>query len=64
MKKLLTIEEVGQLIGLRPRTIYKKLKAGEFPPPIKLGRKANRWDQQKIEGWIHAGCPQMSQTSS
>ncbi|MEZ2624189.1 MULTISPECIES: helix-turn-helix transcriptional regulator [Paenalcaligenes] len=31
--------------------IYKKIKDGEFPPPIKLGRKSV-WLKSEVEQWM------------
>lgn len=30
---------------------------GEFPKPIRLGRRLLRWDVETINTWIEGGCP-------
>ena len=39
--------------GLSRSTIYAKIGAGTFPPPIKLGR-ASRWSIAEIREWMAA----------
>ncbi len=39
--------------GLSRSTIYQRIKAGTFPPPISLGAKAVGWLQSDIEDWIN-----------
>ena len=54
--KLLTIEDVIKLnIGKRT-TIWKKVRDGHFPKPIKLGEASSspvRWYQSDIEEYIN-----------
>ena len=44
--------EVLFMTGLATSTIYAKMQAGEFPRPIKLGRRAVGWKSQDVELWI------------
>ena len=38
--------------GLSRSTIYARVKAGEFPHPVKLGERAVAWPVQAIRSWI------------
>jgi prophage regulatory protein len=38
--------------GLSRSTIYARVKASEFPAPVKLGARAVAWDVQAIRRWI------------
>jgi predicted DNA-binding transcriptional regulator AlpA len=41
--------------GSRPLhqgTIYRAVRAGEFPHPVKLGKKTNRWLKAEVAGVI------------
>jgi prophage regulatory protein len=49
--RLLTRQTVIEMVGLATPTIYKKMTAGEFPRPIKIGRAA-RWSEQAVADWI------------
>ena len=53
--KLLTMTDVVK-IGLGGRTtIWKKVKNGEFPKPIKLGTSPQsplRWKEEDIENYL------------
>ena len=40
------------MTGLATSTLYAKMQAGEFPRPIKLGRRAVGWKSNAIELWI------------
>ena len=54
--KLLTVTEVGQVLGFSRSKIYKLVKEDDsFPRAIKLGESDNapvRFDQDEIEQWI------------
>ena len=32
--------------------VYRRVNLGEFPPPVKLGRRAIAWPTTKIDEWI------------
>jgi len=40
--------------GLSPATLYRKLKAGEFPKPVKLGARSVGWRDTDIDAYIAA----------
>jgi prophage regulatory protein len=40
------------MTGLATSTLYAKMQAGEFPRPIKLGRRAVGWKSNDVELWI------------
>ena len=37
--RIVRMDEVSKLTGLARATIYKKVKDGSFPPPIRLGTR-------------------------
>lgn len=51
MMKMMTKVELGQLLQLSPRSIDRRIAAGEMPRGIRLGG-AVRWDAATIERWI------------
>lgn len=50
-KKFMRFKEVSDTVGLRRTTIYKAIKEGTFPAPIRIGAQAVAWDSTEIEQW-------------
>ena len=40
--------------GLSKSEIYRRIKAGTFPEPIKLGARAVAWPAAKVDAWVKA----------
>ena len=57
--RLLRRREVEKLTGLSRSTIYRMLKTGQFPQPVRIGRKAVRWRLRDIIAWMDSR-PSMS----
>ncbi len=38
--------------GLSRSTIYDMMQRGEFPRPIRIGRRAVAWPESKITEWL------------
>lgn len=51
MTRLLRLPAVEAACGLKRSEIYKRIKRGAFPSPIKLGR-ASAFIEAEILGWI------------
>ena len=52
--RLLTRGEVEQRVGLSTSAIYKQMRDGRFPAPIRVGVRAVRWSESEVEAWIAA----------
>ena len=50
--RLLRLREVEEITGLSRSTIYRMLKAGQFPQSVRVGRKAVRWRLRDINSWM------------
>lgn len=50
--RLLRREEVETRCGIARTTIYRLMRAGQFPEPVKVGPRAVRWPASEIEDWI------------
>jgi predicted DNA-binding transcriptional regulator AlpA len=37
-----------------PATIWRKVKEGTFPKPVKLGERITAWHMEDIEQWLAA----------
>ena len=54
--RLMRREEVETRCGIACTTIYRLMRTGQFPTPIKIGPRAVRWPASEIEAWL-AGRP-------
>lgn len=62
--KLISAKEVLQMTGYKSRTtLWRRVRAGDFPKPIALSRQATRWKKSEVEQWISA-LPSMSYIES
>ena len=50
--RLLRRPEVEKLTHLSRSAIYARMKAGTFPPPLRLGANSVAWRATDIERWI------------
>ena len=51
---LMRREEVEARCGIARSTIYRLMRCGEFPEPIRVGARAVRWPNSEIEQWLSA----------
>lgn len=56
--ELIDIERLRRVLGgektpLHRSTIFKAVKAGNLPKPIKVG-KSNRWILSEVNAWLQA----------
>ena len=57
MNRILRTPEVVRVTGLSKTTIWRRVRSGDFPAPVKLGSLATRsigWRQEEIERWIES----------
>ena len=54
INELATISGKGGLMPFSPATIWRKVKDGTFPKPIKLGERITAWHMDDIEAWLAA----------
>ncbi len=50
--RLLTRRDIEKRCQIARTTIYRLMRAGQFPEPIKIGPRAVRWPQSEIEAWL------------
>ena len=53
-KRILRLDEVERVTGLRKSAIYKMMRSGAFPKPLKLTQKAVGWRIADVESWIES----------
>ena len=50
--KLLRRADVEERTALSCSSIYRKMRSGSFPLPIRLGSRAVRWSTAEIDIWL------------
>ncbi|WP_291994119.1 AlpA family transcriptional regulator [Candidatus Accumulibacter sp. ACC003] len=50
-QRLIRLPQVKAMVGLGRSSIYDKIKRGEFPKQIKLGRSSG-WVEAEVQTWI------------
>jgi len=50
-KRIIRLPAVIELVGLKRTAIYERIKMGDFPKPVKLGR-ASGWVESEMQAWI------------
>jgi prophage regulatory protein len=50
-RQLLTMHAISELVKHQPPHVYRLIRRGEFPAPIKIGR-ASRWLSTEIDNWL------------
>ncbi|MEW6489349.1 MAG: AlpA family phage regulatory protein [Thermodesulfobacteriota bacterium] len=51
-ERLLRLPAVLSLVPWCRSTLYAKVKAGEFPPPVTLGARSVAWRESEVSAWI------------
>ncbi len=49
---LLRLREVCRRTCKSRTEIYRRIAAGDFPPPVKLGERASAWPEHEVTAWI------------
>lgn len=49
---LLRLREVSRRTGKSRSEIYRRIAAGDFPQPVKLGERASAWPEHEVAAWI------------
>ncbi len=49
---LLTRREVERRTGLSRSTLYRKMRDGTFPVPLKVSERAVRWRESDIRAYV------------
>jgi len=51
----MALPEVERVTSIKKSTIYKLVKAGEFPSPLQIGQRCSRWRRTDVQDWCSAG---------
>ena len=52
LDRFLRSSEVQESLGVSQATIYRWMKAGHFPRPVRLGPATVAWKQSDLEKWL------------
>jgi len=52
MNRLLRMKELSHIVGFKPWNIYRLIREGNFPRPVRLGQRAVAWRESDISDWI------------
>lgn len=52
IKPLLPLRAVMQFTSLSRATVYRRVKDGTFPKPIKIGENRVVWRPEDLESWL------------
>ena len=52
MNRLVRMKELSRIVGYKPWSIYRLIRLGNFPRPVKLGQRAVAWRESDISDWI------------
>ena len=50
---LLARADVERLVGMSCSSIYRAMRQGDFPEPLRIGARGVRWRADEIETWIN-----------
>ena len=54
MFTILRMPEIIERIGISRAQVYALISCGEFPRPIRIGKRAVGWMETDIQAWINA----------
>lgn len=49
---LMRLPAVCAVVGLSKSQIYRLIRAGEFPQPVRIGANSVAWPAQQVEHWV------------
>ena len=53
---IMRLDELTKVLGLSKSTIWRRIRQGEFPPPIRLGGEKARavgWPREVVREWLN-----------
>ena len=51
-ESMLRRRSVERMTGLSKSTLYRLIKQGRFPAPLRMTRKAVRWRREEVNDWL------------
>jgi excisionase family DNA binding protein len=63
-KRLLSVKELSEYMGLSPQTIYNKINRGEFPIPYKKVFGLLKWEREEVNEFLNQCASQGGETKT
>lgn len=51
---LVKLPQLLEIVQLSRSSVYDAIKSGDFPPPVKIGKRAVAWRMQDVEAWLQS----------
>ena len=51
--RMLRIKDLTQLLGVGRSSIYRMMKIGDFPAPVRLGVHTTCWPETEVHAWLN-----------
>lgn len=55
--QLLKVRDVGEMLQMHPRSVWRAVVAGDIPKPIRIGPKVVRWRLADLQAFIEKAKP-------
>lgn len=52
--RIIRFPELAKLTGMSRSTIWRREKQGEFPSPVKIGKRCVGWKKSEIKNWMNS----------
>lgn len=52
--RVIRLPEVTQKTGISKSTVWRLVRAGRFPAPLKLGSRMTAWVEEEVDEWLLA----------
>ena len=62
-ESLLRLPQVLGACAISRTELYRRVGAGDFPPPIALGRRSVAWRSTQVQEWIAARLPKATKAT-
>ena len=63
MRELLTSDELLKKFQISRTTLFRWVKAGSFPSPVRIGRRTIRWRADEIDEFVKSRSRDMDEVS-
>ena len=51
---MIRMNELTGIVGFKAWNVYRLIREGDFPPPVKIGGRAVAWRESDIVSWIES----------
>ena len=53
-EQLIARPSVESIAGIRKTELFRRIREGAFPAPVKLGPRCTRWAKSEVLAWVNA----------